>query len=162
MIGVRPTTPELVGRQAAWESIRAAFTDAAGGRLRVALCVGDPGIGKSHLLAVVADRLASAGARVLQGGASEVESMPPYLPFLEALGPWIRQAPIKQVVSDVGSGALVLTTVYPDLTARLRDPVTSPALPPAQARLRLFEAVGRYLAALAARQPLVLILDDLQ
>ncbi len=159
---MRPTTPELVGRQAAWESIRAAFTDAVRGRLRVALCVGDPGIGKSHLLAVAAERLAAAGALVLQGGASEAEAMPPYLPFLEALGPWIRQAPIEQVLSDVGSGALVLTTVFPDLTARLRDPVASPALPPAQARLRLFEAIGSYLAALAARQPLVLILDDLQ
>ena len=46
----------------------------------------EPGIGKTRLLNAIAGRAEQVSALVLQGGASEAEGMPPYLPFLEALG----------------------------------------------------------------------------
>ncbi len=154
--------PVLIGRDAHLQTIGVAFDTARRGRLRIVLCTGDPGIGKTHLLSVAADRLSAIGARVLRGGASEAEAMPPYLPFLEALAPQIREAPVEQLAADVGPGGLSLTAVFPELAERLPlQPPGSP-LPPEQARLRLFEAVGIYLAALSSRRPLVLMLDDLQ
>lgn len=156
------SVPSLIGREAQLEAIRAAYDAARRGRLRIVLCTGDPGIGKSHLLSAAADRLGSIGARVLRGGASEAEAMPPYLPFLEALAPQIRQAPIEELAADVGQGALALAPIFPELVDRLHSQVATSSLPTEQARLRLFEAIGVLLAALSSRQPLVLVLDDLQ
>ena len=154
--------PTLIGREAPLEAIQAAYDAARRGRLRIVLCTGDPGIGKSCLLSAAAERLAARGARVLQGGASEAEAMPPYLPFLEALGPQIREAPIEELAADVGQGALALAAIFPEITERLRSQVASSSLPHEQARLRLFEAIGAFLSARSFRQPLALLLDDLQ
>ena len=46
----------------------------------------EPGIGKTRLLNAIAGRAEQVSALVLQVGASEAEGVPPYLPFLEALG----------------------------------------------------------------------------
>lgn len=154
--------PVLIGREAHVQTIEAAFEDARRGRLRIVLCTGQPGIGKTRLLSAAADRLTARGARVLRGGASEAEAMPPYLPFFEALAPWIRQAPVDELAADVGQGAQALTAVFPELAERLPIQPAATPLPPEQARLRLFEALGHTLAALASRRPLVLLLDDLQ
>jgi DNA-binding CsgD family transcriptional regulator len=58
--------------------------------------------------------------------------------------------------------AQVLATIMPELTMALGELPGSYPLPPEQARLRLFEAVGMFLAAIATTTPLVLLLDDLQ
>ena len=65
-----------------WQQIQLARA----GALRVALLAGEPGIGKTHLLREMARRAAAESIAVLRGGASDAEGMPPYLPFLEALG----------------------------------------------------------------------------
>lgn len=160
--GRGPSAPALIGREQQWDLIRAAYDQARRGQLRIVLCTGEQGIGKSHLLAVAAGRLASTGARVLRGGASEAEAMPPYLPFLEALTPVFRDAPLDELAADVGRGASALMAAFPEVADRLRRRVPLYPLPPEQARLRLFEAIGSFLTALSHRIPLVLLLDDLQ
>src|SRR5205823_3771468 len=50
----------------------------------------------------------------------------------------------------------------PELTQVLGDVSAVYPLPPEQTRLRLFEAVGAFLAAIAGPGPLLLLLDDLQ
>lgn len=144
------------------QTIEAAYDLARRGRLRVVFCSGDPGIGKTHLLSVAAHRLSAVGARILRGGASDAEAMPPYLPFLEALAPPMRETPPQQLAADVAAGAHALMALFPELAQRLPVPPPSLPLPPEQSRLRLYEAVGTYLAALASHRPVVLILDDLQ
>jgi SAM-dependent methyltransferase len=99
---------------------------------------------------------------VLRGGASEAEGMPPYLPFLEALGQHIRAATPDEVCAQTGAMASVLATILPELSLRLGELQSSYPLPPEQARLRLYEAVGIFLAAIAAPHGLLLLLDDLQ
>lgn len=132
------------------------------GHTQVGLVSGEPGIGKSRLLQEVALRAEETGARVLRGGASEAEGMPPYLPFLEALGTHIRATPPEQLQNQVGSMAPVLVTILPELAVILGKLSDNYPLPADQARLRLYEAVGMFLAALARSAPLVLLLDDLQ
>jgi predicted ATPase len=80
----------LIGRQRESASIWSALESAVNGRLTVTLVEGEPGIGKTRLLDSIAGRTAQTGVKVLRGGASEAEGMPPYLPFLEALGQHIR------------------------------------------------------------------------
>jgi DNA-binding CsgD family transcriptional regulator/tetratricopeptide (TPR) repeat protein len=110
----------------------------------------------------VAARVALDGAVILRGGASEAEGMPPYLPFLEALGQHVRTARPDALREQTGPLASILATILPELPLRLGEVPASYPLPPEQARLRLYEAVGTFLAAIAAEQPLLLILDDLQ
>jgi len=56
----------------------------------------------------------------------------------------------------------MLVTPLPKPALRLGEIAPSHPLPPEQARLRLYEAVGTFLATIAAAQPLVVMLDDLQ
>src|SRR6267378_958307 len=93
----------LVGRHQELAVLRDRFTRAASGRVSVVVVVGEPGIGKTRLLEEAAVQSKHAGANVLRGGASDIEGMPPYLPFLEALGTHIRVAPLDQLRRETGS-----------------------------------------------------------
>jgi DNA-binding CsgD family transcriptional regulator len=164
------TQPILFGRQRALEQLWSWFELARRGRLQVILVAGDPGIGKTRLLEALAVQARQAGAIILQGGASEAEGMPPYLPFLEALSPYIRSTPLEILQAQTGPLTSILVTIFPELSLRLGDVPSGYALPPEQARLRLFEAVCSFLAAIATypfsppqtgNQAGVLILDDL-
>ena len=160
--GAAGPKPILVGRQREFDSLWNQFEQSTTGRLCVALVAGEPGIGKTCLLREVARRAEHAGAPVLRGGASDAEGMPPYLPFLEALGQHIRAATPDELRAQVGAMASVLATILPELRLGLGELPSSYVLPPEQARLRLYEAVGLFLAAIAAPHGLLLLLDDLQ
>ena len=87
----------LTGRHKELHQLWNLFEASMTGRTHVVFVSGEPGIGKSRLLQEMAIRAEEVGAIVLRGGASEAEGMPPYLPFLEALGGYIRAAPREQL-----------------------------------------------------------------
>jgi predicted ATPase/DNA-binding CsgD family transcriptional regulator len=151
----------LVGRKHDLDTLWSQFEQTTSGRLHVTLVAGEPGIGKTRLLHEVAERAEQIGRLVLRGGASEAEGMPPYLPFLEALGESIRTAPREQLRAQVDHVAPILATILPELPRQLGEMTPSYPLPPEQARLRLYEAVGLFLSNIAASNPLLLLLDDL-
>ena len=66
----------------------------------VVLLAGAPGIGKSRLLDEFLASEEAAGVRVLRGGSSQAEGMPPYLPFLQALGGCAPLVVPRAVVRD--------------------------------------------------------------
>jgi len=72
----------LVGRAAEREAIERALERGEG----LMVIEGEPGIGKSRLLAHLADRAAEQGCCVLEARASEFEADLPYAVFAEALG----------------------------------------------------------------------------
>lgn len=152
----------LAGRQRELTRLRQQFDEASAGRLRVALVTGEPGIGKTSLLHEMGQRAKRQGATVLRGEASDAEGMPPYLPFLEAFGSYIHVTPPDQLRAEVGPMAAPLATILPELPLHLGVLPASYPLPAEQARLRLYEAVGAFLAAIAEHTPVVLLLDDLQ
>src|SRR5947199_4375625 len=151
----------LVGRQRELTALWSRFEQTTAGRLHVTLVAGEPGIGKTSLLHEVAGRAEKVSGLVLRGGASEAEGMPPYLPFLEALGGYIRTAPLEQLRTQADSIAPILATILPELPLRLGELAPSYPLPPEQTRLRLYEAVGMFLSTIAVSRPLLLLLDDL-
>ena len=55
-------------------------------RERIVLLTGEPGIGKSRLLAELVAKARERGATVLQGSAYEAETGQPYGPWMDALG----------------------------------------------------------------------------
>jgi DNA-binding CsgD family transcriptional regulator len=152
--------PELFGRAREQATLRQLFRESAAGHGAVALIGGEPGSGKTRLLDALADEAAAGGATVLRGGASDAAGMPPYLPFIEALGPHLRRAPTDELARRIGPFASALTAILPEAAERIGIAPSVP-LPPEQTRFRLFEAVGALLSAIADAAPLVLTLDDL-
>jgi predicted ATPase len=110
-----PTNPLLVGRQRELELLWRQLQATADGALRVALIAGEPGNGKTRLLDTVAQRAGREGIVVLRGGASEAEGMPPYLPFLDALGAHIRSTDAALLREQAGAAAPTLAALLPEL-----------------------------------------------
>ncbi len=156
------STSQFVGRQRELNLIWDHYHAASNGNAHVVFVSGEPGIGKTRLLDEVGALATKDGAIVLHGGASEAEGMPPYLPFLEALGRHIQVTPLDQLRTQVAAAPEELATLLPELITRLGDLPASRPLPPEQARFRLYEAIGTFLAVIGAAHALVLILDDLQ
>jgi DNA-binding NarL/FixJ family response regulator len=127
----------------------------------VTLLVGEPGIGKTRLLNEFALSATRDGAIVLRGSAFEAEGMPPYLPFLEALGTYIRTTPWETLHEQIAHAPYTLLSIFPELATYLDDAPLSHSLPIEQARLRLYEAIGLFLENISTSQVLILMLDDL-
>ena len=122
---------------------------------------GDPGIGKTTVAAELALRAHAGGGTVLYGRWDE-EGLAPYQAVREALGTYAAACPRPLLRADVAAHADELARLLPDVGARvggLRPPLVDD---PDAERLRLFDAVGDWLGVIAARRPVLLVLDDLQ
>src|SRR5260221_8851208 len=161
---IAPFSPPatIVGRQRELTLVMNQYEAAKHGQAHVVLLAGDPGIGKTRLLDEIARRTAQDGATILRGGASEAEGMPPYLPFVEALGRYIQATPLDLLRTQIAAAPQVLATLLPELITRLGELPASAPLLPEQARFRLYETIGTFLETIGAPQALVLTLDDLQ
>lgn len=137
-------TDGLVGRDAVLAVARAELDAALAGAGRLLLFSGEPGVGKTALLDVLAS--GAAGARVLWGTCWAGGGAPAYWPWTQVL----RAAPD---IADLGEAARLLAPVPGDLTGGEEAP---------DARFRLFDALTGWLRALAATTPVVVVLDDLQ
>jgi DNA-binding SARP family transcriptional activator len=150
----------LVGRQTEMEQLEA-WWQAPPDRERVMLLAGDPGIGKTRLLAETAVRAFASGAIVLAGRAPE-ETLVPYQPFLEALGHYVLRAPLEELRVVAREYGAELGRLIPALRRRVPElPPPDPGDPETD-RYRLFEAVAGLLAEISAAVPVLIVLDDLQ
>jgi DNA-binding SARP family transcriptional activator/tetratricopeptide (TPR) repeat protein len=147
----------FVSRAREYGALTAAWTAASNGDGRSLLVAGEAGIGKTRLIAEFAAFADSNGARVLRGGTTPFELMP-YQPFSEALRnalPILRETPIEPL------WLAVLATLVPQLHVAFPNLRGLIALDAEPERTRLFEAFEVAVGALAARRPMVLILEDL-
>ena len=147
---------QLVGRVAELASLDARLDELARGVAGALELAGEPGIGKTRLLAELGARADARGQLVLSGSASELELELPFGVFVDALDEYVQALePGRLAALDDGTRA-ELAHVLPSFPER--DAVGA-AL--ADERYRTHRAVRRLLEVLAARQPLVLLLDDL-
>jgi DNA-binding SARP family transcriptional activator len=152
----------FAGRELELGQIRAAWSQTVDDANRRAVVVGgDPGIGKTRLVAEAALTVADAGGIVLFGRC-EAGLGAPYQPFVEALGAFVAACPpavLEQLVGPLGGE---LTRLLLELRVRLPELDEPVAAEPETERHRLFEAVSEFLEKLCAVQPVFLVLDDLQ
>jgi DNA-binding SARP family transcriptional activator len=152
-----PTAASLVGRQAEWARLREAWERAVQGRVRFALVTGEAGIGKSRLaeeLLTWAQRQGVATAKTRSYAAEGRLSLAPVSEWLRspALSPHLARledvwrAEVARILPELRPVGGNLTRPGP--TTEFGD------------RPRFFEGLAR--ALLAAPQPLLLLIDDLQ
>jgi DNA-binding CsgD family transcriptional regulator/tetratricopeptide (TPR) repeat protein len=151
----------LVGRDAELARLLAAVDRALEGRASAVLLAGDAGVGKTRLLDELAARAAERGLRVLTGHCVDLGDVGlPYLPFVDLLRPVAAgsgQPGLPALLSGRDASAVVELPAgdAADLGRPLaRRPVVDGG------RLQLFESVAALLAELAARTPLLVVLED--
>jgi class 3 adenylate cyclase/tetratricopeptide (TPR) repeat protein len=151
----------FVGREAELATLGTALAEAQGGRGRLLLLVGEPGIGKTRLAEELVREAAGHGWRVLWGRCWEGEGAPPFWPWVQAIGAYARGRAPRVLQEELGAAAADIAQLVPDVRALLPDLPPAPAAEPEQARFRLFGGITTFLQESAARQPIVLVLDDL-
>jgi hypothetical protein len=151
----------FVGRDGEVERLSHLWKEAAAGERRVALLAGEPGVGKTRLAAEVAFKAQEAGATVLAGRCDEDLGVP-YQPFVEALRHFTNHAPEAELPGRLGRHAGELVRLVPEVAARVAELPLPLRSDPETERYRLFDAVASWLAAASAREPVLLVLDDLQ
>lgn len=125
------------------------------------MLAGEPGIGKSRLLAEAARRAHDSGWTILAGGCHRKSGQEPYTPVLDALAEHLASLPQAQArVMLEGCGWLV--RLLPELVETVRVPTPTWTLPPEQERRLMFNAVARYVANVSGPAGTLLLLDDLQ
>jgi DNA-binding SARP family transcriptional activator len=140
-----------IGRAAPLQVLLTAAGEALAGGVRVAVVAGESGIGKTFLADAVSERLHAGGWRIAWGRCTQAEGVPALWPWQQVLGPLASAFPAA-----------------PDIAGRLSNLLGTESSPlaessdGAEARFRQHDAVARHLAIATAKEPLLIVLDDLQ
>src|ERR671913_129914 len=127
------------------------------GRSDALALVGEPGIGKTRLLAELAARADARGHLVLSGSASELERDLPYWVFVDALDEYLQGLEPHRLGALEADVRTDLADVFPSLSRFAPSRGTAVQ----HERYRSHRAVRELLERLTATSPLVLVLDDL-
>src|ERR1700693_1683412 len=153
----RVVCPGFVGGEPEVTELEDALLAANRGDGQIVLLAGEAGVGKSRLAAELQRRATKIGMTTLSGGCSEADLALPYLPFLEALGNYLTAANLEQVRRELGPLRRELSHLLPQLEPDAPRDTGDPA----QAKLRLFEAIIALLRIPAEQSGLLLVLEDL-
>jgi len=149
----------LVGRDRELDVLERLLGEACAGSSRFVVVRGEPGIGKSCLVAELARRAVAAGCLVLEGRATELERDFPFGLLVDALDGHLASLDARSF-DRLGAEELAeLASVFPAL--RSLRPAGS-GLGTAAERFRAHFAARELLERLAGPRPLLLTLDDLQ
>ena len=153
----RVLCPRLVGRDEQLFVLEDALLAAHRGESRLIALGGEAGMGKTRLARELARRAQRLSWSVLWGACSEAELPIPYLPLVEAVGNYLSTQDTERLSDSLGAARRELAQLFPQLG---KDEPAAPVGDPAQAKLRLFEAVVGLLGEVAHERGLLLILED--
>ena len=147
---------QLVGRAAELDALELELERVERREPGAVLVLGEPGIGKTSLLAELADRADARGCVVLSGSASELELDLPFWLFVDALDEYSAGLDPRRLERLAPGVRSELARVFPSLSDLADGELTDLQ----DERYRTHRAVRELLGALAAAKPLVLVLDD--
>lgn len=140
----------LFGRQRTLARLRRSLAGTPAGGGPALLLLGPTGIGKSHLLGALIDELGRAGWVVRPGRSVPDDRRAPFAALRQALAP--------QVAADASAGPVLQRVVgLADANGDMASAETGEA-----ARVTLTEELAEFLDRAAERQPLAVVLDDIQ
>jgi class 3 adenylate cyclase len=151
----------FVGREREVDELRAAADEALGGRGRLVLLVGEPGIGKTRTADELATYARVNGAKVYWGRCAEDQGAPAYWPWVQVIRSYAREADPVALAWELGQGAADIAQVVPEVGKRLGIEPSEPTGEGEEARFRVFDSISSFLTGAASSRPIVLVLDDL-
>ena len=157
--GPGPSGTAFVGRHAEIERLEAVWAAVEDDRRQLVFVGGEPGVGKTRLVAEAAKALREHGATVLWGACREDLDIP-YRPFIAILEQALGQA-IPAALAEISPSAAAPLLRLTAKAAHHWPNSPQPAPGDPESRPVLFDAVLRVLLAVAERGPLVLVLEDL-
>jgi class 3 adenylate cyclase/tetratricopeptide (TPR) repeat protein len=165
--GTRPSTAParltpFVERDTERATLRRLVDDAVDGHGRFALVAGEPGVGKSRLVAEIGAEAQAHGMRVFTGHCVDMNGAPTYLPYVEIIeqvissprSPLALRVALGDVAPEIARIAPALRRAFPDIP----PPVE---LPPELARRYVWNSFSEFIGRAAQDEPLMLVLEDL-
>jgi DNA-binding CsgD family transcriptional regulator/tetratricopeptide (TPR) repeat protein len=153
------TTGRFVGRTQELARLGELLARAAGGEPLVAVVGGEAGVGKTRLAEQLTAAAEEQGVRVLGGGCVPLgEEGVPFAPVIEALR-GLADLDAVELAAVAGPARAELARLLPDLAWGGETPGSAPAAVAGQGRL--FELLLGVVHRLAARAPLLWVVEDL-
>jgi DNA-binding SARP family transcriptional activator len=150
----------LVGRARERALLDERFATARGGQFGIVFLAGPPGIGKTSLARWLAGRAGATGATVVAGWADEGAGVA-FQPLREAIDHWAAHAHPRELHRLADVHARHLGRFVP-LLAERRGCEPGPLTAAGDAdRQRAFEAIVRWVEAVAEPNPALIVLEDL-
>jgi predicted ATPase/DNA-binding NarL/FixJ family response regulator len=153
------TRDVLLGRDGEMQLVERVLDASCGGDPGFVFVSGEAGIGKTRLLQELAELADRRRCLTLEGRAAEFERELPFGVLTHALDAYLRSLDARALDRLAMDRLGELAAVFPSLR-ELDEAVEYPVSAPE--RFRVYQAVRELVERLAARSPLVLILDDLQ
>lgn len=148
----------LVGRDEPLEIVRGVLSGATSDRFERIVVHGEPGIGKSRFLEEVRRDAVLGGFRCLTAQPVELEQAIGLNPIIDAL----REIDVQPHLDALGEPwKAVIASVLPE-HATDGPPADIPPIQESSLSRRLMEAFWMLLDRIAANEPLLLIIDDIQ
>lgn len=152
----------FIGRGADVALLSRSLDEAANGHGCAVFVVGEGGIGKTRLAAAIAERARKKGWTVVSGRAYPVETGVPYAVFSDALVPLLRAMDASHLSVLTRGGASEFAQMFPNLAPTLEKTRQSTGADPSEIKARLLWNFTQFLGRLAAKQPLFILLENLQ
>ena len=156
----RLVSPIVVGREAELSAIADGLEAARDGRASTVLLAGEAGVGKSRLVAEAMRMASEHEMQVLRGSCVNIGAAGvPYGPIVEALRELHRELPQVELNELVGTSGSDLARLLPSLVAQPDLP--EPTAQSQWLQARLLEAILGLVQRLAARAPVLIVIEDL-
>ena len=163
----------FVGRDAEREVLQRRWEGARGGQGQILLVEGEPGIGKSRLVQMLKETLASEPHTWIECVGSPYHQNSPFFPIIDTLQRWLasrgdesadaRVARLSAALAFAGIDvATALPLIAPLLTLPLPDDVPPLVLSPEGRRRDLLRCLAAWVVGMARVQPTVVVVEDLQ
>src|SRR5690348_10971067 len=147
-----------IGRQEEMTVLTEMLSQAADGVPAVALIGGEAGVGKTRLVSELSEQASQAGFLAVAGQCLELGAAGlPLAPLVDVLRTLARSLPPDVLAEVLGAARPELARLLPELAPEAAIPPPAAEIRPAQ----LLELVLGVLERLSARQPVLLVIEDL-
>lgn len=156
------TGTRFLAREKELDVLRRRVADAVAGRGGLVTMSGPVGVGTTRLAREAADRALTAGMVVAWGECRAGLLDRPFGALAEALETSALGMPADKALADLAGDAGPLLRICPGLASSLPTLIPAVPLDPVEERLRLADALYGWLTRMAARAPLLVVLDEYQ
>jgi class 3 adenylate cyclase len=167
----RGLTP-FVGREEEMRLLLSRWERTREGEGQVVLIIGEPGIGKSRLVAEFHDRIREAPHIWIESGGVQLFENTPFHAITEMLSRWLEfqdgsknEEPFDRLERALTSAGLKVGETAPFIAELLQLPPNerypASSMTPEQKRRRLLAGLAGWMLGAAGLQPLVMVVEDL-